>query len=53
VVRLVSGALTLRLIGIFLGNRRPRTVSSGSWGAGALLFLYAAAFAYAYQPGTL
>ena len=49
VVRLVSGAMTLWLIGRFFGNRRSPTVSSGSWFAGALLFLYAAAFAYAYR----
>lgn len=48
-VRLVSGALMLRLIGRFLGSRLSPTRSSGSWGAGALLFLYAAAFAYAYR----
>jgi drug/metabolite transporter (DMT)-like permease len=51
-VRLVSGALTLWLIGRFLGNRRPRTGSSGSWFAGTLLFLYAIAFAYAYRSLT-
>ncbi|HET9917430.1 MAG TPA: DMT family transporter [Candidatus Binatia bacterium] len=48
-LRLVSGALTLRLIGRFLGSRRSPTSARGSWGAGALLFLYAAAFAYAYR----
>ena len=48
-VRLVSGALTLGLVARFLGNRRSRPGSSGSWSGGALLFLYAIAFAYAYR----
>ena len=48
-VRLVSGALTLALIGKFFGNRGSRLVSGGSWSGGALLFLYAIAFAYAYR----
>jgi drug/metabolite transporter (DMT)-like permease len=48
-VRLISGALTLGLIARCLGNRRSRPGSSGSWGGGALLFLYAIAFAYAYR----
>lgn len=48
-VRLVSGALTLALIGRFFGNRGSRLVSGGSWSGGALLFLYAIAFAYAYR----
>jgi drug/metabolite transporter (DMT)-like permease len=51
-VRLVSGALTLRLIVGNSGKRDSRAGSSGSWGAGALLFLYAAAFAYAYRSLT-
>jgi len=48
-VRLISGALTLRLIVGYLGKRDSRAGSSGSWSAGALLFLYAMAFAYAYR----
>lgn len=51
-VRLVSGALTLRLIVGYFGKRDSRAGSSGSWFAGALLFLYAIAFAYAYRSLT-
>lgn len=47
VLRLVSGAITLAvLVGI---TRRTRGLrSKGSWRASAALFLYAAAFSYAY-----
>jgi len=48
-VRLVSGAMTLWLIGRALGNRRLNAGSTRSWLAGGLLFLYATAFAYAYR----
>lgn len=43
-VRLVSGALTLWLITVAIGRRG----SAGSWMAGALLFLYAISFSFAY-----
>lgn len=45
-VRLVSGALTLWLITVTIGRRGSG--SAGSWTAGALLFLYAISFSFAY-----
>lgn len=47
-VRLVSGALTLWLIVRFRGGSRAASGLRRSWMAGALLFLYAITFAYAY-----
>ncbi|NHO66515.1 DMT family transporter [Aestuariicella hydrocarbonica] len=47
VVRLVSGMLTLGLI-LQCQRKSPRSVSRGSWGSGAMLFLYAIAFSFAY-----
>lgn len=43
-VRLVSGASTLRVI-VRVQRRRP----GGSWSSGAALFVYAAAFSFAYR----
>lgn len=51
-VRLLSGALTLWLIVRFRGKDRPCIDSRRSWLAGALLFLYAITFAYAYRSLT-
>lgn len=45
-VRLVSGALMLWLLLSFRGNWAP--VKQGSWGSALALFVYAAAFSYAY-----
>lgn len=47
-VRLTSGALTLWLISVAVGRRGSRGGSAGSWIAGALLFLYAISFSFAY-----
>lgn len=49
-IRLFSGSLTLLLL-VFLSfkpNKRNRELQKGSWISGALLFLYAACFSYAY-----
>lgn len=46
-VRLVSGAVTLRLITAFVCNRASGSAGGSSTGAG-LLFLYAVAFSFAY-----
>lgn len=48
-VRLVSGALTLWLIVRFRRGSRAASGLRRSWMAGALLFLYAITFAYAYH----
>ena len=49
-VRLVAGALTLWLL---LRSRAPKASSvSGSWPAAAALFIYAAAFSFAYRSLT-
>ncbi len=45
-VRLVSGALMLWLLLSVRGNRAP--MKQGSWGSALALFVYAAAFSYAY-----
>lgn len=47
IIRLVSGALTLGLILLFV-RRGNVTASRGSWSAGLMLFAYAVAFSYAY-----
>jgi drug/metabolite transporter (DMT)-like permease len=47
-VRLTSGALTLWLITVATGRRGSHAGSAGSWIAGALLFLYAISFSFAY-----
>jgi drug/metabolite transporter (DMT)-like permease len=47
IVRLLSGSLVLMIILWFTGRGDNRT-SKGSWPAGLALFLYAAAFSYAY-----
>ena len=47
--RLFSGALTLLLLVLLFGRRkRERALSKGSWISGAMLFLYAACFSFAY-----
>ncbi len=46
-VRLASGAATLLLLPLFLGEPR-RFRPRGSWGSAAALFAYAAAFSFAY-----
>lgn len=51
-VRLCSGALTLWLLGSFRGKTRVRTDSRRTCITGALLFLYAITFAYAYMTLT-
>ncbi|WP_236214188.1 EamA family transporter [Metapseudomonas otitidis] len=45
VLRLVAGALVL---GLLLRLRRPPLAPSGNWRAATALFVYAAAFSYAY-----
>lgn len=45
-VRLVSGALMLWFLLSVRGNREP--LGQGSWGSALALFVYAAAFSYAY-----
>ncbi|MEM1141635.1 MAG: DMT family transporter [Pseudomonadota bacterium] len=48
-VRLICGALTLSIL-IFVGtNKRDRARRNRSWKNGLLLFIYAAAFSFAYQ----
>ncbi len=46
-IRLISGALVLALL-VFLSKSEKPLNSKGSWGSGFILFLYAAAFSYAY-----
>jgi len=46
-VRLVSGAITLLLIGAVFAVRSSQE-SRGSWGSASMLFLYAVAFSLAY-----
>lgn len=46
-VRLGSGAVTLWFVVRFLRNGKP-AVHDGGWGSAAMLFLYAAAFSFAY-----
>lgn len=48
-VRLISGALALWLIEAMRGNFTRISGSGKSWWSGALLFVYAIAFAYAYR----
>jgi drug/metabolite transporter (DMT)-like permease len=46
-VRLASGAVTLLLVSaVFRG--KPGSMPGGSWASGAALFIYAAAFSFAY-----
>ncbi len=47
-IRLASGALVLMLI-VFLSQKNRREKSKGSWASAAILFMYAAAFSYAYM----
>lgn len=44
-VRLVSGAIVLAMI---VALRRPRALAAGSWSSALALFIYAAAFSFAY-----
>lgn len=46
-IRLSSGAVVLLFL-VFLSKKRRREKSKGSWASAAMLFLYAAAFSYAY-----
>lgn len=46
-IRLSSGALILVIL-IFLSKKGSKKKSKGSWVSAAMLFLYAAAFSYAY-----
>lgn len=45
-IRILSGALALSVI--VLSIQRRSTLSAGSWLAGSMLFVYAAAFSFAY-----
>jgi drug/metabolite transporter (DMT)-like permease len=47
IIRLVSGIVVLLLI-LSVKNRKDKATSFGSWSAASMLFLYAAAFSYAY-----
>ncbi len=44
-VRVIAGAITLALIIMLRGGR---VLATGSWGSGLALFVYAAAFSFAY-----
>ena len=46
-IRLLTGAIVLMGI-LKLGNRKKTVPTSGSWSAAFMLFLYAAAFSFAY-----
>jgi drug/metabolite transporter (DMT)-like permease len=46
-LRIVAGALTLCLI-VRVRGRNMSAVGTGNWGSGIALFVYAAAFSYAY-----
>ncbi len=46
-LRLAAGAITLWAIAVALGHRRPVGVS-GTWTSTVMLFVYAAAFSFAY-----
>jgi len=46
-IRLISGAIVLMLI-VLLTAKPDETKSKGSWFSAAMLFIYAAAFSYAY-----
>lgn len=48
VIRLLSGIVVLGLI-LKMGQSTSKPASKGSWMAGAMLFLYAIAFSYAYM----
>jgi drug/metabolite transporter (DMT)-like permease len=49
-IRIVSGALALLILGRIAAAPRKETstIDAGSWGSAAALFLYAAAFSFAY-----
>jgi drug/metabolite transporter (DMT)-like permease len=47
-VRLISGALTLWLMTALIGRRGSCAGSAGRWIPGAMLFLYAISFSFAY-----
>ncbi|NIO07359.1 MAG: EamA family transporter, partial [Deltaproteobacteria bacterium] len=47
VIRLVSGALALLLIRVFIGGKR-QTTDRGNWPSALALFLYAITFSFAY-----
>jgi len=46
-IRLISGALFLFLL-VFVKKKSGKEKTKGSWISGAMLFIYAAAFSYAY-----
>ncbi len=46
-IRLISGAIVLMLI-VVMTRKSKKTKSKGSWFSAAMLFMYAAAFSYAY-----
>lgn len=46
-IRLISGAIFLIIL-VFLSKNSDKGTSKGSWISGAMLFLYAAGFSYAY-----
>jgi len=46
-IRLISGALILVIL-VFVSKERRKEKSKGSWVSAAMLFLYAAAFSFAY-----
>ncbi len=46
-IRLISGAIILMLI-VVMTRKSKKTKSKGSWFSAAMLFMYAAAFSYAY-----
>ena len=48
VIRLVSGATVLLLLVYFRNHKKNTTISKGSWTSAFMLFMYAAAFSFAY-----
>lgn len=46
-IRLMSGALVLMLL-VFMFNRKKSSEAKGSWWSGAILFMYAVTFSFAY-----
>ncbi|MCZ6674545.1 MAG: DMT family transporter [Verrucomicrobia bacterium] len=48
IMRLLSGAITLLIIIQFAGSKSSEPTSKGSWWGGAMLFIYAITFSFAY-----
>ena len=46
-IRLISGAITLFLL-VYASKTKKQSSSKGSWVSGAILFIYAVAFSFAY-----